>query len=172
MIMMIMQKTEGSCYHKGHYTNTDVGVQKSLIAIKNPDWNFNDEENDEPGFAYEDADVFWMGACNLFSLAVNRELGYCAYEIRGRDNRLIHSFCLSEYKGQKAMIDVRGVTTDIQEFWTRFCVFPGEQVRIQKQDTESDYVMLTEDEQFGFRFATRVLNQNRDYYQIDCQAIL
>ena len=163
----VMQRTANDHYHKGHYNCTGMTVQESLSLIRNPEWDFGDEDDSQPGFSYEDADIFWMGSCDLFSLALHKELGLPIFELRGCDNRLIHSFCILEYSGQRAFIDVRGITTDSGEFCHRLCRLLNEKVTIIKNDNPVDPLSLSEDEKFGYRFALWILSQNRKYYEIE-----
>lgn len=63
---------------------------------------FRNEQDELPGFAYEDASVFKMGSCQLFSLALAKRFGYEAIEAIGEDGRLIHAFCRGNYLGRDA----------------------------------------------------------------------
>ena len=75
-------------YYKGYFINN---CEEKLSYIENPEWNFTDEQDEVPGFAYEDASVFRMGSCQLFSLALAKRFGYEAFEAIGEDGRLIVS---------------------------------------------------------------------------------
>lgn len=153
-------------YHQGLFNSGEEGICASLRSIKNPKWNFEDTQDNEPGFAYEDATCYYKGACNLFSLALGKEHHYTAYQVIGEDDKLIHSFCVSEQKKQIAFIDVRGITTDFTEFW-KFPVFPKEEIHIVLQDIDREYTDLDEDECYGYEFARWIIREHRDMYIID-----
>lgn len=160
-----MQTTKMVCageghYHKGYYI---YGGEDKLRTINNPEWHFSDEQDEEPGYAYEDAYIFRMGACHLFSFALHELIGYSSYEAKDKEGHLIHSFCIANYHGQKVFIDVLGITTKWEEFWSGF---PSnlKGIRIEKQ--KMDRSQMTEDELFGYRFARWIIEQNRDFYTL------
>ena len=147
-------------YHNGYY----LSGENELYDLINPEWDFDDEQDEMPGFAYEDAHIFKMGSCQLFSVALHQIFGYVPYEVKGQDDRLIHAFCIGDFFGQKAFIDVRGITTNWSEFWTGFTVRPEEVIRMEKQQLDTD--QLNEDEAFGYRFACWIIENNKNCYQL------
>ena len=160
----IVQDMGDGKFHKGFYNLGLDYLQNGLIAIKNPWCNFEDDEDDMPGFVYAYADVFWMGSCQLFSLALHRELGLDAYELRGEDDRLIHAFCKSSFRGIPSYVDVRGETTDFSEFLFRLVIYNKEKVCCVPQDVDNDFLTLTNDEKEGYKFALDIIKCYRGYY--------
>lgn len=155
-----IQRTCEGYYHNGYFL---IG-EDELYNVDNPKWDFSDEQDQMPGFAYDNAHVFKMGSCQLFSLALKQEFGYSAVEVKGQDGRLIHAFCMGEICQQKAFVDVRGITTNWNEFWSGFMVRSGEEIHMETQDLRLD--QLNEDEAFGYRFACWIIEHKRELYQL------
>ena len=59
---------------------------------------------------------FLHGYCNYFSLALHNKYGYEIMNLYNCDKTLIHSFCT--YK--KNFIDIRGITSNLNEFLIDF----------------------------------------------------
>lgn len=155
------------CVHKGFYATGVDSIRSHLHSIKNEKWNFSDTDDDLEGFAYEDADAFRMGACNLFSLALNQEFGLPAYELRGANNRFIHAFCAYECFGKKFFVDVRGATNDLNEFLDGLYVWRDEELVYVPQNVEKEMANLTADEKIGYAFALEVVRKNPDFYSAE-----
>lgn len=154
-------------YHKGFYLLDSESISKSIAEIINPKWNFKDIENDHDGFSYEDADVFRMGSCQLFSLALNQTLGLPAYELLSEDNRFIHAFCSFDYLGKQAYVDVRGATTDITEFLSGLYIDFSKKLLCFPQNTTAEIERLTPDEKLGYDFALYVIQKNPSFYSAE-----
>lgn len=154
-------------YHKGFYLLESENISKSIAEIKNPKWDFKDFEDGCDGFSYEDADVFRMGSCQLFSLALSQAMGLPAYELRGENDRFIHAFCTFEYINKKAYVDVRGATTDLTEFLTGLYIDFNEKLLCYPQNTTAEIEKLTPDEKLGYDFALYVMQKNPDFYSAE-----
>ena len=63
-------------------------------------------------FAFDDADDFRHGACQLFAYALKEAFGYKVYKIQS--NKSFHIFCKSD--DGRVYIDVRGKTSSFEEF--------------------------------------------------------
>lgn len=153
--------------HKGFYTFGISSISSMLKAIKNENWNFQDTDDDLDGFAFEDADVFRMGACNLFSLALNQENGLPAFELRDTDNHLIHAFCTFELFETKYYVDVRGATSDLNEFSDGLYMRRNEELVCVPQKVGEELANLTSDEKCGYEFALEVIRKNPDFYSAE-----
>lgn len=163
----ITQSFDKDCVHKGFYTSGLDSIRSILHSIKNEKWNFSETDDELEGFAYEDADVFRMGACNLFSLALNHENGLSAYELRGTDNRFIHAFCAFKYFEKTVYVDVRGATSDLNEFLDSLYVGCDENLVCVPQNVEMELANLTTDEKYGYEFALEVIRKNPDFYSAE-----
>ena len=164
-----MYKSSMQCFgnghfHKGFYILGIENISAALSEIINPKWNFEDIDNDKDGFAYQNADVFKMGSCHLFSLALSQEFGLPAYELRGAQNRFIHAFCIVEFSKKKVYVDVRGSTTDLREFLTGLYVDPKEKLFCLPQNVKGEKDCLTADEKLGYEFALEVIRRNPSFY--------
>lgn len=151
-------------FRKGFYLNDPEDMQTALLNLRNDKWNFQDHENDLPGHAYENADAFLHGSCWLFSLVLHEKTNMDALELRGADNRLIHAFCIFPFGDATAFVDVRGITTDFDEFIFPFFIYPNEKVKFVPQNTAHDYESMTIDEKIGYEFALAVYSKNSTYY--------
>lgn len=167
MCKSTMQCFGNGHFHKGFYILGNKKLNTALSKIINSKWNFEDIDDDKDGFAYEDADVFRMGSCQLFSLALNQELGLAAYELRNTQNSLIHAFCVFEFLHKKVYVDVRGATTDLKEFLTGLYVDPKEKLFCLPQDVKGEKDNLTADEKIGYEFALEVIRRNPGFYSAE-----
>ncbi len=149
-------------YHKGFYICKDV--ESELQKVLN-DKSFDDDDSLEA--AYDVARVFLAGSCDVFSIALNHELGLPAYKIYDENGVFLHAFCLSEYNGKPAFIDVRGVTTDEMEFRTHLTTVQlDKEYLIVPQDVESEFIAFEKHEKVGYEFAVEIIRKHQNYYTI------
>lgn len=150
-------------FHKGHYLSNDV--IKSLRSVENENY---DELQFEDEYAvdtvYTDADVFLHGSCNLFALTLHETFGYEVYEIRDKEDRMVHVFCKSTYRGQDVYVDVRGVTTDFVECVSEFRNQLYRGYHITTRDIEEDKLLDNEGDKTGYPFAQAIVKKYHDYY--------
>lgn len=148
--------------HKGFYKNGDV--VKSLAAITYE--TIMGSAPDEDG-VYSDAAVFLMGSCQLFSYALMNAFGYIPYEIRDNSNN-IHCFCQSKYQGKRVYIDVRGITSDFDEFLRTSCISHSGEITIIRQGvSKADLFPAEWDEDFGLPFARRIVKEYSAHYTVE-----
>jgi len=134
-----------------------------LKGIANPEITESMVKDDEDGRGvFETADVFRMGRCDIFSIALNREFGYAAYKIGETEDGLTHSFCVTFVESRMLFVDVRGMTTDLNQFCSGFSFKTGDV--LTRQDVEREYRQLEDAEQFGYRFAMRIIHDFRSRY--------
>ena len=60
------------------------------------------------------------GRCDEFAAMLSEVYGYGIEAVRNAEGRLIHAYCVSQIGGEKAYIDVRGITTDPKLFYEEF----------------------------------------------------
>ena len=68
---------------------------------------------------------FLHGFCDEFAAMLSDVYGYEIEAVRhfdedGFGGKLIHAYCVSEIAGEKAYIDIRGITTDVEKFFEAF----------------------------------------------------
>lgn len=63
---------------------------------------------------------FLHGCCDEFAAMLSYLYGYNIEAVRNGVGRLIHAYCISEVNGEKAYIDIRGITTDAALFFDEF----------------------------------------------------
>ena len=73
----------------------------------------------------ETAYRYLHGDCADFAAMLNEVYGYPIECVRHPDDdnvrgKLIHAYCVADFNGEKAYIDVRGITTDPKRFWEEF----------------------------------------------------
>lgn len=147
-------------YHKGFYIEGERNVEKHLETIKN-------NRKDYDISPYLDAQIFLLGSCDLFALALNKEYGFKPYAFVPLENEegLIHCFCVSDYLGRPAYVDVRGVTTDFEEL-----IFPFKELRefefkLIPFDLTETQKLEAEGAEIGFEFAQNIIERYHSYYE-------
>lgn len=104
--------------------------------MKNGFYNELDElkaEDNESDFGFlenvtvsedDNAFNFLHGDCGLFAAMLSDIYGYeieCIRETRDDEpGKLIHAYCVAKINNEKAYIDVRGITTDVEIFYEEF----------------------------------------------------
>ena len=152
-------------FHKGHYLIEDNDNYKSLMNVKNDDYDkIVCEDPDAVDYVYTSAWVLLNGSCTLFALALYEEFGYEVMEIRDSQDRMTHVFCKSTYHGQDTYIDVRGVTTDFAECAANFRHFLRNGYHIVPRNLDEDRRMDNEGDKTGYPFAQSIVRRYRDYY--------
>lgn len=63
---------------------------------------------------------FLHGSCADFAAILSDVFGYEIECVRNADHRLIHAYCVSHIGDEKAYIDIRGITTDPERFFSEF----------------------------------------------------
>ena len=63
---------------------------------------------------------FLHGSCDEFAAMLSDVLGYEIECVRNADHRLIHAYCTTYIGNKKAYIDIRGITTDPELFFSEF----------------------------------------------------
>ena len=134
-----------------------------LKGIENPEITEIMVEDDEDGRGvFVTADVFRMGRCDIFSIALSKEFGYAAYKIGETEEGLTHSFCITFVGNHVLFVDVRGMTTDLKQFCSGFTFKTGGV--LTRQDVEREYCQLDDAGRFGYRFAEWIIGKYRSRY--------
>lgn len=63
---------------------------------------------------------FLHGCCDEFAAMLSDVFGYEIECVRNADGRLIHAYCISNIGPEKVYIDIRGITTDPELFFSEF----------------------------------------------------
>lgn len=117
---------------------------------------------------YEDssAQIFLHGSCDLFAKQLReRYRDYDIYEILDKQGRTIHWYAQTSYHGKPVYIDVRGATTDFEEFLYEFKFSVGVDYEIYQRNGDTSHT--AEDwVETGIRFAKSVIDANPGYYEI------
>lgn len=97
----------------------ETGFYKELETLKKQDGY---PEADFGFLMNEDNDpyLFLHGECPHFAMALSRRFKYQIERVRDIDSNLIHVYCISQHRGQRVYIDVRGMTTDARTFFDEF----------------------------------------------------
>ena len=99
--------------HTGFYLELDQ------CRKKDPEADFDFLEEEYAGTSIN-ALTFLHGYCNSFACELSKIYGYRIEEIRNYDNMLVHAYCIGNLNGKVAYIDIRGITTDAEEFFEEF----------------------------------------------------
>lgn len=152
-------------FHKGHYLENNK--YDSLSAIVNEELSkIQNEDIFSMDSVYTDAWLFLHGSCQLFSLALHEEFGYKVFEIRDVQDRMVHVFCKSTYKGQDVFIDVRGVTTDCVECFSEFTSYLRKGYYITMRNIKKDKRLEDDGDKTGYIFAKDIIKKYREYYDV------
>lgn len=84
-----------------------------------PDSDFGYLENEYASTSMSAAE-FLHGHCSMFAYELSKTFGYQIEEIINFENDLIHAYCIDNFNGKTAYIDIRGITTDVEEFFEEF----------------------------------------------------
>ena len=126
----------------GFYSDLEV-----LREEYEADFSFLQNEISSHGLTPYD---FLHGSCDVFAYYLNKQYKYdveCIYERDDDDNkRLIHAYCTEKLSdGSVAYIDVRGVTTDYDEFIAEFIdngLFSNDDYSYTVDGVPSDWIIV------------------------------
>lgn len=99
-----------------------------------------------------DASVFLYGNCHMFALALHDVFGYPIFKWEGHPG--CHYFCIVDNK----YMDVRGRLPVIVTAIEQHLILPSETQEVEEYGPEN------EDEEEGYEFALRIIEQNYDDY--------
>ncbi len=111
----------------------------------------------------EDGNIFLYGSCNLFAKALHLTFDYQVFEaITGTDN---HWFCKCAYFDRGLYIDIRGATSDFDEFSRpyRFMVSSNKPMPIIRNETDMNF----NDEAWqdtGMIYALSIVSSHKHFY--------
>lgn len=155
---MCNKKINNNNFHKGFYEiNEDNNkMQSHMIANMNIPEIFKERTY----FIHH----FLHGMCHIFAYVLHKRFGYDILEIKNISGSCIHWCCIANYKGKEIYIDVRGMTTDYQEFLQEF------QPDIGKNPTKNKIINLKDydDELEGAKIelANEIITALYDYYSM------
>ena len=170
MCNITIQEKNNGHFHTGHYLKGYENIYSSLEEIEFDECYIipNDIDNSDE-CPYSSALDFLHGACHLFAYMLYQLFGYEVFKIKTENNDNIHWYAQKIHQGKKAYIDVRGATTDYDEFILEFKESMGTDYEIIKRNKEQD-VELQEFNDFwsntGKVFAVAIIDDNVDYYKL------
>ena len=145
--------------HKGFYANNNQDIISQLHKIKSS----NPEITEEGIEVYYDAEYFLHGLCHIFAYALHKKFNYDIYELRSEADSIIHWYCIYEYNGNTVYIDVRGITTNYEEFLSEFKSYNNIKNNKVLNLTEYDYEWK---EKKQIEFANEIITKYTDYYAL------
>lgn len=154
-----MIQTNNGNFHKGFYENGKENIRTQLQKIKNLNLT---EELENMECVYYDADIFLHGICHIFAFVLHQKFGYDIFELK--NETMIHWCCISDYNGKETYIDVRGATTDYDEFLWEFQTYNEQKPSKTKIINLTDYD--DEWEEVGLKFANEIITKYYDYYSL------
>ena len=149
--------------HTGFYKSSNV--EKALSEIKYED--ILDKPLKEGNITW-DAWVLLNGYCNIFAAELSKEMKYNAYIIEQTNKKGFHVFCQVYKDNNWYYIDVRGATSDFNEFINGIRLFIKSEFIIRKV---TDYDIIAwedgiEDINITREFALAMIKKYRNYYMI------
>ena len=147
--------------HRGFYLNQnkDFLSQLSEIRSKNP---ANISNNDT---VYYNAYLFLHGLCHVFAYVLHQKYGYDILELKNKSESMVHWCCITTYKGQNIYIDIRGITSDFDEFIMEFQPDIGNNPVRRIVTNLDDYDDEWENEQL--LFANEIILKYENYYSFN-----
>lgn len=133
-------------YENGNGYYEELRKMQKEDGCEDADFGFlENEQYDAANSAYD----YLHGMCIDFAVALADEFGYKIETVHDDNENLIHAYCISEYAGKRAYIDIRGITTNpilfFEEFedWLdyadgQFLTLTG-QAKVEIFDTSEDY---------------------------------
>ena len=146
---------------QNYYSKKDL-EQKSIKDYLGTDKNITElVDNNNSDFVLDNADIFRQGVCQLFAYALNKKYKYPVFKITV--NGAFHIFCKAE--DGKFYIDVRGITSDFDEF------IKGINVSYTSVDSSEPYSFKDEDltkeyHDIGLQFARAIIEADEARYQL------
>jgi len=148
-------------YHKGFYENKEENIITHLLKIED---NNPNEEFKKTGCCYN-AESFLHGICHIFAYALHQEFGYDILELKSNNCSAVHWCCTTQYKGVELYVDIRGMTSDIDELLTVFQPNMKTKPIIDKITDLTNY--KDEWEEDAVKFANEIIKKYYNYYSIN-----
>lgn len=146
----------------GCFANKAELVDELLEKIENPNWHI--ELNEEDG-NYSDATIFLQGSCQLFAYALNEYFDYDIVEIRQAKGN--HYYCQTSTNGVTTYIDVRGMTTNWEDFIIGIKYIKEEAyILVEHSKDELKAELQEAGASFGYDFAKYILSNYSHCYRI------
>lgn len=123
------------------------------------------EEWENLNHPYQHLSIFLHGSCQLFALALNKKYGYPVYEIL-QNGEMVHSFCIMPYLRQKMYIDIRGATSDFEDFMRGVCIIDGKEYSLRLRNIQEDERLNNEWDDIGYAFARAIIEKFSEYYEL------
>ena len=162
-----MKEYKEEIYRKGFFLlKKNYLIEEALKEITYENINFTlEEKNILDNYCIDNGLIFLRGICYIFAYALHMNFNYDIYVLNDGTKK-IHWFCKTTYKGEDVFIDVRGITNSEEELISGMIFNDNKNYIIELyKDIENDFG----DEYFdlGFVFAEDIINQNRNYYEVN-----
>lgn len=161
-------------YDKGNGYYEELRILLEEDGQEDATFEFMENEvYDTPNSAYD----YLHGLCPDFAIALADEFGYKIETIHDSNGNLIHAYCISEYAGKKAYIDIRGITTNPNLFYEDFedwltyengvlYAFEGE-LKVEVFDLVDDYTSTYDELSEFYWEANFFISLQKHFYQIE-----
>lgn len=161
--MYIFNKmVQNNNFHTGFYENGIENIKKELLEIKSSGDSVEILKNSE--CVYYSAEDFLHGICHIFAYALHQKFGYDILELKSNSGSTVHWCCISNYNGKEIYIDVRGVTSDFDEFLFEF--YPEIREDFSKNIIKNLTNYEIELEKNELKFANEIIEKYYNYYLI------
>lgn len=158
-------------FNNGYYQFPCPKCELNKIEI--PQFMEGIDTNQDDGNSYCTAGDFLTGSCQLFALTLHRKFGYTVYEIiRKKDlndpdkDSLVHAFCKFQYDGIDLYVDVRGITSEYDNFMKGVILPENEACAVRPRDLKKDNADLSETDIWATCFAAYIIDQHPEYYSL------
>lgn len=141
-------------------------TEQSLDNIRYSDFF---EEPDVDDFPYDSACQLLCGSCHIFALSLQKLLHYDVYVIEANIKKTFHAFCKVCRNGVCYFVDVRGITSNIDEFKKGIEIFIHNEHTIRPV-SDDDIRKWEEDsnkyDKEGYEFAEAVIKKYKKHYTV------
>ncbi len=110
--------------------------------------------------------TFLHGCCDIFAMVLHEKYGYKLEYAEWLG--LVHAYCVAEHNGETFYIDVRGISTDYEEFMKEFeDVMDKKKVSLFRTDTIPDrYIYKSPSEINKELCAAKAIIREYEYYDL------
>lgn len=141
----------------GYYQDKSTTVENFLRKYENNSFRI---DSDSP---YDDAYIFLAGACDIFANSLFEKFHFNMCKLESTNSEDHHYFCMIKIRNKNIYIDVRGMTSSFEEFFSEFKFKMKDGYNIKQIDkyekNESD-----EWEQQGKLFANEFIEQHYEWF--------
>lgn len=107
---------------------------------------------------------FLHGFCNIFALCLHNIYHYEIMNVYNYDKSLIHSFCIYHKNNKRYFIDIRGITTDLNEFLIDFENWIDIDDFFEHPSDNTYYILKTDEDKRIYSACEKIIKKYNIYF--------